>query len=74
MFVREQRYSLAAAISKNGYIATKVVPGSFDSYDFFDFVAEQVVCDFLFHLLYIDLATDPTNEPVSSTTECSRCR
>jgi transposase len=74
VFVRGQRYSLAAALSKNGYIATKVVPGSFDSYDFFDFVAEQVVCDFLFHLLYIDLATDPTNEPVSSTTKCSRCR
>ena len=44
VFVRGQRWSLAAAISQNGYIATKVVPGSFDSFDIFDFVAEQVVC------------------------------
>ena len=60
MFFHGQHYSLAAALSKNGYITTKVVPGSFDSYDFFDFVAEQVVCYFLFHLLYLDLAADPT--------------
>jgi transposase len=44
LFVRGQRWSLAAAISLNGYIATKVVPGSLDSFDIFDFVAEQVVC------------------------------
>lgn len=44
VFIRGQRYSLAAAISKRGYIATKVVPGSFDSIDFFDFVSEHVVC------------------------------
>jgi len=43
VFTRGQRYSLAAAISQRGYIAAKVVPGSFDSFDFFEFVAEQVV-------------------------------
>jgi len=43
VFTRGQRYSLTAAISRQGYIAAKVVPGSFDSFDFFEFVAEQVV-------------------------------
>jgi transposase len=43
VFTRGQRYSLAAAISRQGYIAAKVIPGSFDSFDFFEFVAEQVV-------------------------------
>lgn len=45
VFTRGQRYSLAAAISRRGYIAAKVLPGSFDSFDFFDFIAEQVVSD-----------------------------
>jgi len=44
VFVCGQRRSLAAAISQNRYIATKVVPGSLDSFDIFDFVAEKVVC------------------------------
>lgn len=43
VFVRGDRYSLAAAMSKDGYIATKVVPGSFDSLDFFEFISEDVV-------------------------------
>jgi hypothetical protein len=43
VFTRGQRYSLAATISQRGYIAAKVVPGSFNSFDFFEFVAEQVV-------------------------------
>jgi hypothetical protein len=43
VFVCGQRFSLAAAMSKQGYIATKVVPGSFDSFDFFDFISENVV-------------------------------
>jgi transposase len=46
-FVRGDRYSVAAAMSMDGYLAVKVVPGSFDSFDFFDFIAEQVVCTFL---------------------------
>lgn len=43
-FVRGPGYSVGAAMSKEGYLAVKVVPGAFDSFDFFDFVAEQVVC------------------------------
>ncbi|KAJ7077634.1 hypothetical protein B0H15DRAFT_738610, partial [Mycena belliarum] len=35
--------SFAAAMSKDEYLAIKVLPGSFDSFDFFDYVAEQVV-------------------------------
>ncbi|KAJ7622763.1 hypothetical protein DFH06DRAFT_953169, partial [Mycena polygramma] len=42
-FVRGPGYSVAAAMSKEGYLAVKVVPGAFDSFDFFDFVAEQVL-------------------------------
>jgi len=40
VFTQGQRYTLTAAISHQGYIAAKVVPGSFDSFDFFEFVAE----------------------------------
>lgn len=31
-------------MSKRGYIATHVIPGSFDSFAFFDFIVEDVVC------------------------------
>ena len=56
VFTRGQQYSLAAAISQRGYIAAKVVPGSFNSFNFFEFVAEQVVsappcCSCLPHLV-----------------------
>ncbi|EPQ61301.1 hypothetical protein GLOTRDRAFT_31261 [Gloeophyllum trabeum ATCC 11539] len=37
------RYSLVAALMKGGCIAASVVPGSFDSYQFFDFIAEEVL-------------------------------
>jgi hypothetical protein len=36
-------YSVGAAMSKEGYLAVKVLPGAFDSWDFFEFVSEQVV-------------------------------
>ena len=42
-FVRGVRYSLVAAMSTNGYIATQVVEGSYDSFSFFDFIVEDVV-------------------------------
>jgi transposase len=42
-FVQGIGYSVGAAMSKEGYLAVKVIPGAFDSFDFFDFVAEQVV-------------------------------
>ena len=41
--VHGERYSMAAAMSKQGYIATHVIPGSFDSFSFFDFIVEDVV-------------------------------
>jgi hypothetical protein len=43
-FVRGDRYSLLAAITTDGYVACRAVLGSFDSVEFYDFVAEQVVC------------------------------
>jgi hypothetical protein len=44
VFVRGDRYSLLPAITTEGYIAMHVVPSSFDSFKFYNFVAEEVVC------------------------------
>jgi transposase len=43
VFVRGDRYSLLAAMTVEGYIAACVIPGSFDSIEFYDFVCEEVV-------------------------------
>lgn len=42
-FIRGQRYSMIAAMSKEGYLAAHIVPGSVDSFGFFDFIVEDVV-------------------------------
>jgi hypothetical protein len=42
-FVRGDRYSMVAAITIDGYIATRVVPGSFNAEEFRDYITEQVV-------------------------------
>ena len=42
--------ALLAAITTDGYVACWAVLGSFDSIEFYDFVAEQVVRSFLFVL------------------------
>ena len=42
-FVRGERYSLLAAMSVNGYVSTRVVEGSVDTAEFFDFVVGEVV-------------------------------
>ncbi|THU94097.1 hypothetical protein K435DRAFT_669111, partial [Dendrothele bispora CBS 962.96] len=42
-FVRGKRYSLVAAMSVKGYIATRVVEGSYDTAEFVDFIIEDVV-------------------------------
>ncbi len=42
-FVRGEQYSLVAAMNTKGYVATRVVPGSLDSYEFFNFIMEEVV-------------------------------
>ena len=43
-FIRGERYSLVAAMSITGYLATHVVPGSLNSFAFFDFIVDDVVC------------------------------
>ena len=43
-FIRGEHFSLVAAMSKRGYIATHVIPGSLDSFAFFDFIVEDVIC------------------------------
>lgn len=63
-----------AALSKNGYIVVKVVPGSFDSFDFFDFIAEQVVSSFyVSNILHniIHILADTGNEALPARTKCS---
>lgn len=41
-FVRGQRYSMVAAMGVNGYLATRVVEGSVDGDEFFDFIINEV--------------------------------
>lgn len=43
VFAQGDRYSLIAAITKDGYIAAHAVPGSFDAFEFYNFIAEDVV-------------------------------
>jgi transposase len=43
VFIRGVRYTLVAAMSMDGYIAQRVVEGSLDSFDFFDFIVDDVV-------------------------------
>ncbi|KAJ7742613.1 hypothetical protein B0H16DRAFT_1323322 [Mycena metata] len=42
-FIRDERYTLTAAMSTQGYITTHIVEGSMDTYDFFDFIVEDVL-------------------------------
>lgn len=51
-FVRGTRYSLCAALSLEGYIASRVIEGSYDSFEFFDFIVEDVVCPIYLYSLY----------------------
>ena len=55
-FVRGDRYSLVAAMSKTGYLAYRVVPGSLDSYEFFDFIVEEVVSAFWYLIAGLTIA------------------
>jgi len=45
VFVRGTRYSLCAALTTEGYIASHVIEGSYDAQQFYDFIAEEVVRD-----------------------------
>jgi transposase len=42
-FTRGQRYSIVAAMSVDGYVAQRVVEGSVDGDEFFNFIVEEVV-------------------------------
>jgi hypothetical protein len=42
-FARGERYSILAAIGVDGYVATRIVIGSVDSHEFFDFIVSEVV-------------------------------
>jgi transposase len=49
-FVCGERYSIVAAISIDGYEAVRVVDGSVDSAEFFDFIVEDVVSNnYVYH-------------------------
>jgi len=50
-FVRGQRFSMVAAMGVEGYIATRVVEGSLDGDEFFDFIVNDVASYLLFHVL-----------------------
>ena len=43
VFVRGDRYSLCAALTLDGYIAARAIPGSYDADEFYSFIAEEVV-------------------------------
>jgi hypothetical protein len=43
VFVRGNRYSLVAAMSIEGYLAARVIEGSFDTESFFDFIIDDLV-------------------------------
>lgn len=43
-FIHGDWYSLVVAITVEGYIAARVIAGSYDAIEFHDCIAEQVVC------------------------------
>ena len=45
-FVHGDRYSMVAALSLDGYKALRVVPGSVDGAEFFDFIIHDLVSSF----------------------------
>jgi len=42
-FVRGDRYSMVAALTTDGYVASHVIPGSFNAEEFRHYITEQVV-------------------------------
>ena len=43
VFVRGDQYSLCAALTLDGYIAARAIPGLYDADEFYSFIAEEVV-------------------------------
>ena len=67
-FMRGQQYSMIAALSKKGYLAAHVIPGSIDSFGFFDFIVEDVVRSLFFWDLsafFICLPVDLEDKSIS---------
>lgn len=53
-FIRGDRFSIVAALHIGGYMATRIVPGSVNSDEFFDFIVHDVVsCIYAIISLYI---------------------
>ncbi|KIK00677.1 hypothetical protein K443DRAFT_76879, partial [Laccaria amethystina LaAM-08-1] len=42
-FVHRERYSILAAMAVEGFVGTRVVEGSVDSDEFFDFIVEDIL-------------------------------
>ena len=55
-FVRGERYSLLAAMSVDGYVSTRVVEGSVDTAEFFDFLVGDVVRTLFRHASFAPLS------------------
>jgi transposase len=55
VFARGDRYSLVAAITTKGYIAAHAVPGSFDAFEFYNFISKQVVCALIQNIISFGL-------------------
>ena len=43
VFAQGDWYLLVATITMKGYVAAHAVPGSFNAFEFYNFIAEQVV-------------------------------
>jgi hypothetical protein len=78
-FVRGDRYSIVAALGIEGYIAMRIVPGSVDGDEVFDFIVNEVVSP-RNYLLFSGAATSDSGPPSrlgevdSSRVESSRVR
>jgi len=48
VFAQGDHYSLITAITKDRYIAAHAVPGSFNMFEFYDFIVEDVVNLYVF--------------------------
>jgi len=70
VFVRGEQYSLVAAMSIEGYLATHVKEGSFDMATFFSFIIDDLVCpsfSFVQRWIYLE---GPSHELLSWKTQC----
>ena len=72
-FNRGERYSILATISVNGYVVTRIIVGSINSLEFFDFIISDVVCLQLGSALLTRSTplTAPLHEFVPWPTKCS---